>query len=136
MLSEAIDGAAAPPADLDRSRPDVVFGATLGTGVGGGIVIDGRVLTARTAPPPSGATRRCPSCADGEHAPYVCFCGHADCIESFRPGRGLGGLRTARSAAATSTRTEIGRRAAAATPSRRAPFALYEDALARALARS
>ena len=27
VLSEAIDGAAAPPADLDRSRPDVVFGA-------------------------------------------------------------------------------------------------------------
>ena len=44
VLSEAIDGAAAAPADLDRSRPDVVFGATLGTGVGGGIVVDGRVL--------------------------------------------------------------------------------------------
>ena len=44
VLSEAIDGAAAPPAGLDRSRPDVVFGATLGTGVGGGIVVDGRVL--------------------------------------------------------------------------------------------
>ena len=45
VLSEAIDGAAAPPPDLDRARPDVVFGATLGTGVGGGIVVDGRVLT-------------------------------------------------------------------------------------------
>jgi fructokinase len=49
VLSEAIDGAAAPPNDLDRTRPDVVFGATLGTGVGGGIVVDGRVLTGENA---------------------------------------------------------------------------------------
>src|SRR4051812_25278716 len=46
VLSEATDGAAARPASWTASSaPDVVFGATLGTGVGGGIVIDGRVLT-------------------------------------------------------------------------------------------
>src|SRR5262245_11562525 len=44
VLSEATDGAAARPADADPHRPDVVFGATLGTGVGGGIVVEGRVL--------------------------------------------------------------------------------------------
>src|SRR3954471_20653784 len=45
VLSEATDGAAARAGRPTLAgRIDVVFGATLGTGVGGGIVIDGRVL--------------------------------------------------------------------------------------------
>ena len=45
VLSEATDGAAARAGRPSLAgRIDVVFGATLGTGVGGGIVIDGRVL--------------------------------------------------------------------------------------------
>ena len=89
MLSEAIDGAAAPPADLDRARPDVVFGATLGTGVGGGIVVDGRVLTGENGAATEWSHTTLPFLRAGEHAPYVCFCGHADCIESFTSGRAL-----------------------------------------------
>ena len=89
VLSEAIDGAAAPPADLDRSRPDVVFGATLGTGVGGGIVVDGRVLTGENGAATEWSHTTLPFLRPGEHAPYVCVCGHADCIESFTSGRGL-----------------------------------------------
>ena len=39
---------------------------TIGTGVGGGIVIDGRVLRGATGAPPSSATRSsAPTCADG-----------------------------------------------------------------------
>ena len=133
VLSEAVDGAAAPPADSTASRPDVVFGATLGTGVGGGIVVDGRVLTGRTAPPPSGATP--PSLpAPRRTIPLRCFCGHPGCIESFISGRGLEG--TYRALGGSELRGERDR------PARRPPvttiaaraFALYEDRLARALA--
>jgi fructokinase len=50
-LSEAIDGAAAGAA--------VVFGAILGTGVGGGIVIEGKPIAGANAIPANGATTRC-----------------------------------------------------------------------------
>ena len=133
VLSEAIDGAAAPPADLDRARPDVVFGATLGTGVGGGIVVDGRVLTGQNGAATEWSHTTLPFLRADEHAPYVCVCGHADCIESFTSGRaliawyrGLGGGDV--------DGTEIGRRAAAADGLAVRTFALYEEALARALA--
>ena len=133
VLSEAIDGAAAPPADLDRARPDVVFGATLGTGVGGGIVVDGRVLTGHNGAATEWSHTTLPFLRADEHAPYVCFCGHADCIESFTSGRaliawyrGLGGGDV--------DGTEIGRRAAAGEAVAARTFALYEEALARALA--
>ena len=133
VLSEAIDGAGAPPPDLDRTRPDVVFGATLGTGVGGGIVVDGRVLTGENGAATEWSHTTLPFLRAGEHAPYVCVCGHADCIESFTSGRaliawhrGLGGGDV--------DGTEIGRRAAAGDGVAAQAFALYEQALARALA--
>jgi fructokinase len=133
VLSEAIDGAAAPPADLDRARPDVVFGATLGTGVGGGIVVDGRVLTGQNGAATEWSHTTLPFLRPDEHAPYVCVCGHADCVESFTSGRalaawyrGLGGGDV--------DGAEIGRREAAADGVAARAFALYEEALARALA--
>ena len=91
VLSEAVDGAGAPPPDLDRSRPDVVFGATLGTGVGGGIVVDGRVLTGENGAATEWSHTTLPFLRDGEHAPDKCHCPHADCIEAFTSGRGLAG---------------------------------------------
>jgi fructokinase len=134
VLSEAIDGAAAPPLDVDRTRPDVVFGATLGTGVGGGIVVDGRVLTGENGAATEWSHVTLPFLQPGEHAPYRCVCGHADCIESFTSGRGLvaryrelGGVGDADGAA-------IARRAAAGDAIAEQAFALYEAALARALA--
>ena len=112
VLSEAIDGAAAPPADLDRSRPDVVFGATLGTGVGGGIVVDGRVLTGENGAATEWSHTTLPFLRPDEHAPYVCVCGHADCIESFTSGRGLIGRYRALGGGDVDG-NEIARRAAA-----------------------
>jgi fructokinase len=133
VLSEAIDGAAAPPADLDRARPDVVFGATLGTGVGGGIVVDGRVLTGMNGAATEWSHTTLPFLRPDEHAPYVCVCGHADCIESFTSGRALIAFYRARTGADLDG-TEIGRRAAAGEPAADLAFTAYEDALARALA--
>jgi fructokinase len=74
-LSEAIDGAGAGHA--------VVFGVILGTGVGGGIVINGQVL--------GGAQH-----IAGEWGHNVlepdgppCYCGKRGCVETFLSGPGL-----------------------------------------------
>ena len=133
VLSEAIDGAGAPPPDLDRTRPDVVFGATLGTGVGGGIVVDGRVLTGENGAATEWSHTTLPFLREGEHAPYVCVCGHADCIESFTSGRALAAWHAALGGGDVDG-NEIGRRAAAGDAAAGQAFAAYEDALARALA--
>ena len=73
-LSEAVDGAAA--------GASVVFGAILGTGVGGGIVVEGKPLAGANAlagewghHPLAGA-----DAADGP--PVVCGCSRTGCIES------------------------------------------------------
>jgi fructokinase len=80
-LSEAVDGAG--------KGARVVFGVILGTGVGGGIVIDGRVVTGANAiagewghnPLPA------PTAADLPHPP--CYCGRIGCIETYLSGPGL-----------------------------------------------
>ena len=51
-MSEAADGAGA--------GHGTVFAAILGTGVGAGIVVDGRILKGGTGSPGNGATTRCP----------------------------------------------------------------------------
>src|SRR5262249_40759588 len=112
VLSEAIDGAAAPPADLERARPDVVFGATLGTGVGGGTGVAGRVLTGENGAATEWTHTTLPFLRDGEHAPYPCVCGHADCIESFTSGRALAAWHAALGGGDVDG-NEIGRRAIA-----------------------
>jgi fructokinase len=133
VLSEAIDGAAAPPITLDRARPDVVFGATLGTGVGGGIVIDGRVLTGENGAATEWSHTTLPFARPDEQSPYRCVCGHAACIESFISGRGLEG--TYRVLGGGELRgAEIAQRAAVGDGMAEQAFALYEDRLARALA--
>ena len=131
VLSEATDGAARPVAGA--ARPDVVFGATLGTGVGGGIAIDGRVHSGANGAAAEWSHTTLPFLRDGESSPYRCFCGHPSCIESFISGRGLSG------AYREVTRhdldaPEVGARAAAGDAHALAAFAIYEDRLARALA--
>jgi fructokinase len=133
VLSEAVDGAAAPPPDLDRSRPDVVFGATLGTGVGGGIVVDGRVLTGENGSATEWSHTTLPFVAPDESSPYPCVCGHPRCIESFISGRGLAGTYRALGGGELPG-GEIGQRADAGDEIAGRAFALYEDRLARALA--
>jgi len=132
VLSEAIDGAAAPPADLDRSRPDVVFGATLGTGVGGGIVVDGRVLTGQNGAATEWSHTTLPFLQPGEESPYACFCGHPGCIESFISGRGLEATYR-RLGGPELDGVEVGRREAAGDALADRAFVRYEDWLARAL---
>lgn len=83
-LSEARDGAAAGAA--------IVFGVILGTGCGGGVVVDGRVR--------EGANGVCgewghnplpwPNPDDpGEWPGHTCWCGQRGCMETYLSGTGL-----------------------------------------------
>src|SRR5207302_5532192 len=66
-LSEATDGAAAGAA--------VVFGVILGTGVGGGIVVNGRVLAGANAIAGEWGHNPLPAMRDHERPGPECYCG-------------------------------------------------------------
>lgn len=78
VLSEAADGAAA--------GASVVFGVILGTGVGGAIAIDGRVITGANAIAGEWGHNPLPWPADDERPGPPCYCGHKGCIETFVSG--------------------------------------------------
>ena len=80
-LSEATDGAGA--------GADVVFGVILGTGVGAGIVVHGRVLDGPNGIAGEWGHNPLPWPADDERPGAACFCGHSGCIETFLSGPGL-----------------------------------------------
>lgn len=136
VLSEATDGAAALSAGaaaIKAGAIDVVFGATLGTGVGGGIVIDGRVHGGANGSAAEWSHTTLPFLQPSERSPYACFCGRPNCIESFVSGRGLSGAY-AEVTGKTVLGPEVGRLAAAGDAPGGKAFALYADRLARALA--
>jgi fructokinase len=122
-LSEAADGAA--------TGARVVFGVILGTGVGGGLVVDGKLVSGRNRiagewghnplPWPQGTERQGPAC----------YCGKSGCIETFLSGPAL--------ATDFLSRTGVARSAealAADTGDAQAALCLrlYQDRLARGLA--
>ena len=80
-LSEASDGAG--------SGAETVFGAILGTGVGGGIVVDGKVLVGPNGIAGEWGHNPLPWPTDDERPGPPCFCGHTGCIETFLSGPGL-----------------------------------------------
>jgi fructokinase len=80
-LSEASDGAG--------SGLDTVFGVILGTGVGGGIVVRGKVLVGANAIAGEWGHNSLPWPSDEERPGAQCFCGHRGCIETFLSGPGL-----------------------------------------------
>ena len=84
-LSEAIDGAG-----VDYGT---VFGVILGTGVGGGIAIGGRILVGANAIAGEWGHNPLPApCLDelaDEWPGPPCYCGRSGCIESFLSGPGL-----------------------------------------------
>jgi fructokinase len=131
VLSEAVDGAAKTPEGA--RRPDVVFGATLGTGVGGGIAIDGRVHSGANGAAAEWSHTTLPFSRPGEASPYPCFCGREACIEAFTSGRGLAGAYR-EVAGRELDAPEIGTQAAAGDALAARAFEIYEDRLARALA--
>ncbi len=80
-LSEATDGAGV--------GARVVFGVILGTGVGGGIVVDGRVLAGPNAIAGEWGHNPLPLPDDADLPLRPCYCGRAGCIETYLCGPAL-----------------------------------------------
>ncbi|PVZ88038.1 N-acetylglucosamine kinase [Serratia sp. S1B] len=79
--------------DPEFRRYPVVLGVILGTGVGGGLIVDGKVLTGRNHIAGELGHFRLPIDALevlGNDIPRVaCGCGHTGCIENYLSGRGF-----------------------------------------------
>jgi predicted NBD/HSP70 family sugar kinase len=123
-LSEAVDGAAA--------GARVVFGVIVGTGTGGGIVVDRRVLVGPNAIAGEWGHNPQPWPRPGEWPGPPCYCGRTGCVETFLSGPGL--ARDYRETTGEDLdgprivdRAERGEAAAGASLDR------YEDRMARAL---
>ncbi len=83
-LSEAVDGAAA--------GAEVVFGVILGTGVGAGIVVNGRVLTGPNGIAGEWGHNPLPWPQPRELPGPACYCGKRGCVETFLSGPGMATL--------------------------------------------
>jgi fructokinase len=124
-ISEAADGAGAGCA--------IVFGVILGTGVGGGVVVDGKGLVGAQAIAGEWGHNALPLPRDDERPGPRCYCGRLGCIETW-----LSGPRVKEQFAARTGRqmqaTEIADAARAGDSEAAAQIELYCDRLARALA--
>jgi fructokinase len=124
-ISEAADGAAAGCA--------IVFGVILGTGVGGGVVIDGKGLVGAQAIAGEWGHNPLPSPRDEERPGPNCYCGRAGCIETWLSGPRVR-EQFARHTGRDLQATEIADAARAGDAEAAAHIELYCDRLARALA--
>jgi len=124
-LSEAMDGAGA--------GASIVFGIILGTGVGGGLIVDQRVISGPNAITGEWGHNPLPWPAPAEQPGAKCYCGLNGCIETFLSGSGL-----SRDYAATTHATlnaeDIVARAGAGEAAATAVLDRYIDRLARATA--
>ena len=66
-----------------------VFGVIIGTGTGGGLVVDHKVLTGRNAIAGEWGHNPLPWPEEGELELTKCWCGQKGCIETFLSGPGL-----------------------------------------------
>jgi fructokinase len=122
-LSEAVDGAG--------KGAHVVFGVILGTGCGGGVVIDGKVLEGRHRITGEWGHTPLPWPRVEELPGPLCWCGRHGCLETMLSGPGLAadcdgaGVRDA---------SGLPARAAAGDARAAAALARHADRLARGLA--
>ncbi|WP_337186100.1 ROK family protein [Phenylobacterium sp.] len=112
-LSEATDGAAA--------GAGVVFAVIIGTGCGGGITVDGRLVEGRNRIAGEWGHTPLPWPRGRESPGLTCWCGRTNCLELWLSGTGFA--------------REAGRSAEAAVAARdHAALDAYADRLARGLA--
>jgi fructokinase len=119
-LSEARGGGGAGAA--------VAFGVILGTGVGGGIVVAGRLVEGANRIAGEWGHSPLPWPSADEQPGDPCYCGKRGCIETFLAGPALARAGGGGDAAAVVARAAAGDEAAEAAMRR------YEDRLARSLA--
>ena len=124
-LSEASDGAG--------RQAEVVFGVILGTGVGGGVVVRGHVLSGANAIAGEWGHNPLPLPGPADLPLPLCYCGRSGCIETYLSGPAL--IRDhALHAGDQLSPAEIDARAAGGDPACEATLRRYEARLGRALA--
>jgi fructokinase len=124
-LSEAVDGAAA--------GARVVFGVILGTGVGGGVVVDKAPIVGRNHVAGEWGHNPLPWPREDEWPGPACYCGKNGCIETFLSGPAL--AREYRARAGKELMPEaIARAAASGNSDAIACLGCYCDRFARGLA--
>ncbi|CAK0779740.1 fructokinase [Gammaproteobacteria bacterium] len=124
-LSELRDGAARGA----RS----VFGVILGTGVGGGIAIEGRLLEGPNRIAGEWGHNPMPWAKIGEYPGPDCYCGKRGCIETFLSGPGLSQDHW-RATSERSSPQELDQLARRGDDRAETSLRRYEDRLARGLA--
>lgn len=124
-LSEATDGAA--------KGAETVFGVILGTGVGGGLVVRGRVLTGANRIAGEWGHNALPLPDEEDQPPPRCYCGRRGCIETWLSGPALAADHL-RHAGVALTAVEIDSRASSGDAACEATLQRYERRLAKALA--
>lgn len=124
-LSEAIDGAAC--------EARVVFGVIIGTGCGGGLVVDRRPVAGRNAV--TGEIGHTPlPWPRPDETPYnPCWCGLSGCLETYVSGPGFADDH-AKTTGARLTADAVVAAMRAGDPAARASFDRYVDRLGRGLA--
>jgi fructokinase len=124
-LSEATDGAAV--------KASMVFGVIIGTGTGGGIVLERRIWTGPNAIGGEWGHNPMPWPDPSEWPGPPCYCGRTGCIETFLSGPGM--TRDHREATGeTFEAAQIATRADAGDANALATMERYERRMARALA--
>jgi fructokinase len=125
-LSEAIDGAG-------QGR-ETVFGVILGTGVGGGIAVRGRILDGPNQVAGEWGHNPLPWVTDEERAEAPpCYCGKTGCVETWLSGPGFE-RDAARLSGVNRSAPEVVAAAAGGEASALHALRRYEDRLARGLA--
>ncbi len=124
-LSEATDGAAA--------GAKTVFGVILGTGVGGGAVINSKVVVGANAIGGEWGHNPLPWPGENELPGPDCYCGKKGCIETFLSGPGLQ-MRYYQKTGVEISAQEIALRSQQGEQNAIEIMQQYEDRLARGLA--
>ncbi len=124
-LSEAVDGAATGA----RSA----FAVIVGTGVGGGLVVDGRIVEGANGMGGEWGHVPLPWMTAAEYPGPACWCGQNGCLDMLVSGTGLQKDMAARSGE-THSGPAIVAAARAGTPHAKAALDAYVDRLGRAMA--
>jgi predicted NBD/HSP70 family sugar kinase len=110
-----------------------VFGVILGTGTGGGVVVNGRILRGRNAVAGEWGHNPMPWPEPGEWPGENCYCGRTGCIETFLSGPGLARDYARESGTAVDS-VEVVARAEAGEAQARSCLDRYVNRLGRSLA--
>ncbi len=124
-LSEAIDGAGA--------GAESVFGVILGTGVGGGLVVDGRIVSGRNRIAGEWGHNPIPWPRSEEWPGPPCYCGRTGCIEALISGPALARQFSAQSGRTLSAE-QIAQAAISGDRQALSVIEMFENRLARGLA--